>query len=314
MNRIESIVVKSAVLLSFGVTMSVPIFDDYATYRDMRGKAQPDDVAPLVSIVTATLNSAATLERTFRSVHAQTIPGIEHIIVDGGSRDGTLDLVRRFARGHDYWISEPDRGISDAFNKGVAMARGRYIQILNADDWLSGNQIECAVKTVEGAGADFAFGDLVFYEGNRPIFFYIGDAAYERVIHRRMPSVGHATMLASRAAFERAGLFDTSYAHAMDYDWLLRLHNAGGRGVYCPDIVGHMTHAGISNRNFRETIEEVREIAVAHGRNPYIAAVEARARRLKTSAAQPVRRHFLPLYQLARRILNPAYRPAPANR
>jgi GT2 family glycosyltransferase len=295
--------------------MSAPALNDYAKYRERRAQAQPATagVAPVVSIVTVTLNSAATLERTIRSVYAQTLPAIEHIIVDGGSTDGTLDLIHRLVRPGDYWISEPDRGISDAFNKGVAMARGRFVQILNADDWLSEDQIERAIAALDASGADFAFGDLIFYDGDRPIFTYVGDANYSRTIHRRMPSVGHATMLASRACYERIGLFDPAYRRAMDYDWLLRLHSAGGQGVYCRSVVGHMTHEGVSNRQFHETIDEVRRIAIAHGRNPLIAAAEARARRFKTSLAQPVRRHFRPLYHLIRRILNPSYRPAPAN-
>jgi hypothetical protein len=94
----------------------------------------------------------------------------------------------------------------------------------------------------------------------------------------------------------------------MDYDWLLRLHRAGGVGVYCPEIVGHMTHAGVSNRRFASTIDEVRQIAIAHGRNRVIANIEARARLLKTSAAQPIKRRFYPLYSFIRRAINPSYR------
>ena len=263
----------------------------------------------MVSIVTVALNAARTLERTIASVQAQSFASVEHVLVDGGSTDGTLDIIRRMARPRDYWISEKDRGISDAFNKGVAMARGRHILILNADDWLSPDQITHSMAALQRSGADFVFGDLVFYEGDRPLFRYGGDPDYAKVIGRRWPSVGHPTLLAARSCFERIGLFDSAYRNAMDYDWLLRLHCAGARGVYCPDVVGHMTHDGVSNLQFARTIEEVRRIVVAHGRNPVVAALEAHFRRLKTQIAQPVKRRGEPLYRLVRRTINPSYRP-----
>jgi GT2 family glycosyltransferase len=165
------------------------------------------------------------------------------------------------------------------------------------------------LNALQRSRADFVFGDLIFYENGRPSFYYAGDPDYARVIHKRWPAVGHPTMLVSRTAFERVGLFDTAYRNSMDYDWLLRLHRAGGRGVHCPLLLAHMTHDGTSNTQFARTIEEVKRIAIAHGRNAVIAAMEARARHLKTAAAQPVRRHFGPLYRLVRRMINPSYRP-----
>lgn len=293
--------------------MTIPSLDDYRLYRDRRAEEQPAEAwpAPLVSIVTVTLNAAATLERTIGSVQEQSLPDIEHIFVDGGSTDGTLDIIARRARPWDYWISEKDRGISDAFNKGLAMARGRYLLILNADDWLSRDQIERAVAASRDTGADFAFGDLVFYEDDRPFFTAVGDPHYARAIHRRMPAVGHPTLLAARSCFERAGLFDLTYRNAMDYDWLLRVHRAGGRGTYSPTIVGHMAHAGVSNRLYKRTLTEVRDIAVAAGRNPLVASAEARLRYMKTSASLVLKRHARPLYHLIRQTINTSYRAPP---
>jgi GT2 family glycosyltransferase len=285
--------------------MSAPHLMEYDSYAT----ARPRGDAASVSIVTVVLNAARTLERTIASVQTQSFSSIEHVLVDGGSTDGSLDVIRRMARPQDYWISEKDRGISDAFNKGVALARGRAILILNADDWLSPDQIAHSVATLEKSGADFVFGDLIFYEGDTPLFRYGGDPHYEKVIGRRWPSVGHPTLLARRSCFERIGLFDPVYRNAMDYDWLLRLHRAGGRGIYCPDAVGHMTHDGVSNLQFARTIEEVRRIVVAHGRNRSVAALEANFRCLKTQIAQPIKRRGAPLYRLVRRTINPSYRP-----
>jgi glycosyltransferase involved in cell wall biosynthesis len=295
--------------------MSAPTLADYDIYANMRGALpQGADGRPLVSVVTIALNASHTLERTIASVQAQTFSSTEHVLVDGNSSDGTLSIMRRMARPQDYWLSEKDRGISDAFNKGVALARGRFVLILNADDWLSPDQIACSMSALDKSRADFVFGDLIFYEGDRPLFRYKGDPDYAKMIHRRWPSVGHPTLLAARRCFERIGLFDLALRNAMDYDWLLRLHCAGCQGVYSPAVVGHMTHDGLSNLQFERTIEEVRRIVVAQGRNPALAAAEAKFRLLKTKIAQPIKRRSKPLYQFVRRTINPSYRPAGASK
>src|SRR3981081_4605340 len=125
------------------MTMSVPHLGDYSAYSGRRLLEQPNSSAapPVVSVGTVALNAGATIERAIRSVHEQSFPSIEHIFIDGGSTDGTLGIIRRLMRRQDDWLSEKDDGISDAFNKGVASARGNAIQILNADDWLSNDQI-----------------------------------------------------------------------------------------------------------------------------------------------------------------------------
>jgi glycosyltransferase involved in cell wall biosynthesis len=296
--------------------MSPPFLDRYAGYKERRNHAQPTSScnAPVVSVVTVTLNAEKTIERTIQSVHEQSLRGIEHVLVDGNSTDRTMDIMRRLARAQDFWIAESDTGISDAFNKGVAMARGRFIKILNADDWLSQDQIEHEVDALSSGGFDFVFGDLIFYEGGQPLFRSVGDANYQRAIRRRMPAIGHPTVLASHTCFERIGLFDQRYHRAMDYDWLLRLHLAGAKGGYDSRIVGHMSHEGVSNREFQETIDEVRRIVVAHGRNPFMAAAEANIRRLKTATSRPIKRHARPLYDLVRALINPSYRPITSGR
>ena len=298
------------------VLMSPPFLDAYAAYKERRNRQQPTasgDV-PIVSVITVTLNAAKTLERTIQSVQEQSFQGIEHILVDGNSADGTPDIIRRLIRPTDYWIAESDKGISDAFNKGVAIARGQFIKILNADDWLSRDQIECAIRALRDGSLDFVFGDLTFYEAGQPAFRSVGDAHYDHAIRRRMPAIGHPTVLATRECFERIGLFDPAYHRAMDYDWLLRLHLAGAKGGYDSRVLGHMTYEGVSNREFHETIDEVRRIVVSHGRNPQLAAAEAHIRRLKTAASLPIKQHARPVYHLVRALLNPSYRPITSRR
>lgn len=290
--------------------MSKPTLADYASFAERRRREQPHDRAPVVvSVVTVTLNAAQTICRTIDSVQAQRGPAIEQIFVDGGSTDGTIALIQGRMRDCDYLITEPDRGISDAFNKGVSLTRGRYIQFLNADDWLSPDQITRAAALLTRTGADYVFGDLVFYEDGAPRHVFVGDRSYARVIHRRMPAIGHPTVLAAKELFERAGLFDLSLRIAMDYDWFYRVHLAGGVGAYGPEIVGHMTWAGVSNTQFARTIEEVRRVAVDQGRNPLVAGAEAQFRYWKTASSHVVKSRARPLYDLVRKTINPSFRP-----
>jgi glycosyltransferase involved in cell wall biosynthesis len=264
---------------------------------------------PRVTLITVTLNAARTLARTIESVQAQTFQDIEHVVVDGGSRDGTRELLRSMLRPQDTWISEPDDGISDAFNKGLALAAGDYLQFINADDWLSPDQVALAVAALEATGADFVFGDLIFYQGGRPAFRFSGDAQYHRSIRRRMPALNHPTALVRRTAFERVGMFDPVYRCAMDYDWFLRLHLAGGRGVHVRGLVGHMNHDGVSNIDYARTFREVEAIAVRHGRNAKLARIERICRLVKTRTARQLRGPAQPLYRIIRRHINRSYVP-----
>ena len=288
--------------------MPAPTLADYTDTMGRRFGAEFKGPKPKVSVVTITFRARETLTATIDSVQAQLFQECEHVVVDGDSGDGTVELLQSRLRPQDYWISEADRGISDAFNKGVALSAGEYVQFINADDWMSPEQLQCAVAAIERTGADFVFGDLVFYEGGVPTFRYGGEPDYQRAIGRRMPSLNHPTVLVRRAAFERIGLFDLSYRCAMDYDWFLRLHRAGGRGVYDPSIIAHMNHAGVSNLQFRRTIREVESIAVAHGRPRVLARTETLLRLGKTGLSQSVKRRARPLYDAVRRTINPSYR------
>jgi glycosyltransferase involved in cell wall biosynthesis len=272
------------------------------------GCAQAGSV-PLVSAITVTLNAGKTLERTIDSVQRQTYVAVEHIIVDGGSVDDTLDIIRARVRPRDRWISEKDRGISDAFNKGIALARGEYVQIINADDWLSPDQLAYAVDVLTQTGADFAFGDCICYANGKPTFRYCGDPNYGSSITKRMPPMNHPSMLIRRSAYERFGGYSLEYSNAMDYDWLLRAHRCGALGAYDSRIVAHMSIEGRSVRLFRQTAREVGRIAVEHGRNRAMARLEYQYHVAKTGLSKPVQRSCKPLYDVVRSTINPAYRP-----
>jgi glycosyltransferase involved in cell wall biosynthesis len=262
------------------------------------------------TVVTVTFNSARTLDRTIDSVLAQTYPHTEYIIVDGGSEDGTVQKLTARSSQVDLWISEPDRGISDAFNKGIALARGEYISLVNSDDWLEPQHLSNAIGDLRASGADFVFGDVMFHspEG-RPLYSIRGEPRYGEHLGRRMPHINHPTVVCRRSAYETYGVFDTRFSVAMDYEWLLRGHLAGMRGTYDPRLNVHMTLEGKSDRSYRKALREVRDISVLYGYPKALAHVLWLTRMAKIASRRAMRDVIpAPLYEKLRRRMNPNYR------
>lgn len=223
-------------------------------------------ILPRISIVTSVKNAEKTLNRTIESVRSQDIDALEYIVVDAVSSDRTIDIIESNTDIITVWKSEADSGISDGFNKGVALARGKYVMLLNADDWLSPNQLSSGMETLEKTGADFVFGDLVYHYGDSgPVHIIRGEEGYGKRIAHVMPGINHPTVIVRRSAYERNGLFDLSLRYAMDYEFLLRLHRAGCKGVYDPRIVGHMALDGASDRNTGAALREVRDVSINYG-------------------------------------------------
>jgi glycosyltransferase involved in cell wall biosynthesis len=281
--------------------------------RDSGGCGRIDPLARpqpgLVSVVTVSFNSVRTIGRTIDSVVAQSYPMVEYIVIDGGSTDGTAELLR--SREHDIhlWVSEPDRGISDAFNKGIALAAGEYLALVNSDDWLEPRQLAMAVAALGSSTADFVFGDLMLHvEDDRPSHVFRGDRDYARTIRFSMPHVNHPTVVCRRKVYDTNGMFDTTLRAAMDYEWLLRGYKAGVVGLYVPGIVGHMSMEGISNRDFSLGLREVRDTSVRYGYPSGLAQLRFLVRLFRGRA----RRWLLPLlpkgpYEWLRRHMNSHY-------
>jgi glycosyltransferase involved in cell wall biosynthesis len=247
--------------------------------------------------------------QTIQSVQSQTGPSVEHVVVDGGSTDDSKAILRDHLRATDYWLSEPDRGISDAFNKGIALSRGRYLIFLNADDWLSDAQLQIAHASLTETDAEFVFGDLLVYDDDQPIYYYRGDPGYASRLKREMPAINHSTALIRAEAFGKVGLFDPTYKSAMDYDWFYRLHNAGGKGKYDHRLCTNFRLGGISNREVRKTLREVRDIAVANGRPTALADAEVQLRLFRATLSLWLKRVKPELYHRARSRINRSYVP-----
>jgi glycosyltransferase involved in cell wall biosynthesis len=221
-----------------------------------------------VSIITACYNSAKTIEQTITSVINQTYPNIEYIIIDGGSIDGTLDIIKKYETKVDYWKSEPDRGISDAWNKGLQHAIGDYIGFIGADDLYEPD----AIKRIVNAFADYEESRFIFgniYTMDKAIgtrLAYLGDPDFGKSMRYDM-TMPHLSVFVKRECFERYGYFDLNYKVAMDHEFLLRLIVAGVQGKYVDQFFGTMYIGGISNRNYISCYREIARTARKYGGN-----------------------------------------------
>lgn len=180
-----------------------------------------------ITIITATFNSGATLRDTLESVLAQDYADFEHIIVDGCSKDNTLDIIREFEPrygGRLRWISEPDRGIYDAMNKGIRMADGDVIGLLNSDDFYSSTDVLSTVNR-EIREYDAIYGDVHYVDPadkNTPVRYY-SSAKFRRWQMRLGFMPAHPSFYCRRTVYSRFGLFDTDFKVAADFEQLLRL-------------------------------------------------------------------------------------------
>ena len=182
-----------------------------------------------ISILTATYNSEKTLRDTLESVLRQTYTDFEHIIIDGCSKDGTLDIIHEYMsryQGHLRFISEPDRGIYDAMNKGIRMATGEVVGILNSDDFYTSDDVlQMIVDTFDNYDVDAVYGDIHYVNNEdltKPVRYY-SSSVFRREFMRFGLMPAHPSFYCLKDIYEKYGAFDTSYKIAADFENLLRL-------------------------------------------------------------------------------------------
>jgi glycosyltransferase involved in cell wall biosynthesis len=226
--------------------------------------------APRFTIAIVCLNAGPYLAEALGSVVDQDYESYEVVIIDGGSTDGTLDIIREFAgRLGDRmrWSSEPDDGLYHAMNKALRAARGDYVAYLGADDRLANG----ALQAVEGALLSAAWPDIV--AGAVRVF---GGArewieAPRSFAHRSMPKrapARHQSIYVARWALIDGGGFDTGFRIAADYDLYLRLIESGAREVLVDDVLSEFRLGGVSSANAGRTAREYRDVRIAHGSDP----------------------------------------------
>lgn len=241
------------------------------------------------SIITITYNSERYLRETIQSVLSQDYPDREYILVDGGSTDGTLDIIREYAAidSRIRWISEPDGGIADAMNKGAALATGDLVAHLHSDDYYPDPGVLAAV-----AGAFARCPDAIWATGG----VYLVDAAgksldevkVRRYSYRKLVRgncILHPATFIRRSAFERVGGFDVAWKYAMDYDLWLRLGELGDPVTIDKPLASfRVHHGGLSSNEADEAFAE--ELTI----------------RRRLMAGQPLRYFMHYLYFLAKRM------------
>jgi glycosyltransferase involved in cell wall biosynthesis len=220
-----------------------------------------------VSIITATYNSATTVADTLLSIEKQTyLPNIEHIIVDGLSADNTLEIVNHFQHVTKV-ISEKDKGIYDAMNKGLSLANGDIIGILNSDDFYAHeNVIEEVVKLFKVTKCDAVYGDLIFVHPEKPNKilrkWIAGNFNAELFLKGWMPP--HPTFFVRKEVYEKYGKFNLALKSSADYELLLRLlfkHRI--KVEYLRDVIVKMRSGGQSTKSFANRIRAHKEDYIA---------------------------------------------------
>lgn len=204
-----------------------------------------------ISVVTVCYNAADTIDKTIQSVVNQTYDNLEYIIIDGGSTDGTIDIIKKYADRIAYWVSEPDKGIYDAMNKGIAAATGDYINFMNAGDRFASKTVINEI-TKHICKADVLFGDVIIcYKWGK----IKKEGRYFNGKEWRLP-FSHQSVFVKNSLIEQCG-FDTSFRYAADHNMMYHLYLANANFVYVPIEISYYDAYGASNYN----INSFKEIA-----------------------------------------------------
>ncbi|MDJ0715931.1 MAG: glycosyltransferase family 2 protein [Prochloraceae cyanobacterium] len=178
---------------------------------------------PLVTIITVVFNAEEYLEQTIESVINQTYDNIEYVIIDGGSKDGTLDIIREYEEAIDYWVSEPDEGIADAMNKGINLSSGILINHLHAGDRLASKDIvSYVVSTYNNEQWRWCFGNQALRDSSGNILGTLCPPRFSSKLLNIVNTIPHQTVFSEKSLMREVGCFDNRYKCAMDYHLWLR--------------------------------------------------------------------------------------------
>ncbi len=214
---------------------------------------------PLVSYVTIVRNNAITLSRTIESVQNQTYKNVEHILLDGASNDGTLDLIKRYTDRLDYFASEADGGLYEALNKAISLARGQLICVLNSDDWLDPHAAEIAVLCITNVH-DAALLLTAANARSPDIEIDWQPALVHPGSYFMCADVCHNGIYATRSAYELSGPYDASYKIAADFKWIMVCFEANVRFVYSKEATINYSLGGASGDARQHSVECMRVV------------------------------------------------------
>lgn len=207
----------------------------------------------MISIITTALNSAKTLEHTIQTVINQTYKNIEFIIIDGGSQDGTVDIIKKYSSHITCWESEKDNCVSEAVNKGIRKANGDIVFNLPSDDFIEPDFCEKMAACFKQGGddVDFVYGDIIMCDET-------GNALY-KIIAQRISLFG-----VKKSVYDELGCYDEKMRLNNDVDFLQRMDDAGKKGVYC-EIARWMRMGGATQNNFVEWMRSLKRLELMRG-------------------------------------------------
>jgi len=244
-----------------------------------------------ITIITVSYNSVAHIEDAINSVANQDYGNIEHIVIDGNSTDGTLQILEKYSNKFGYWISEPDHGIYDAMNKGIKNATGDIIGILNSDDFYSDDHVISKIaEAFSNKKIEAVFGDLIFVDPNdldRTVRTYSSKKWHpDRFAKGYMPA--HPTFFVRSEFYKKYGLFETDYEIAADFEMLIRLLYVHKLNYsYLPMKMVKMRMGGVSSNGIKSNIILNNEIIRA-----------CRKHGIKTNALKIYPKYFNKVFEL----------------
>jgi glycosyltransferase involved in cell wall biosynthesis len=231
-----------------------------------------DTKSPKISIITVCRNAAVSIQDCLQSIADQTYTSLEHIVIDGSSTDGTQSVVEQNRHSRlSHFLSEPDKGIYDAMNKGLALAKGTVVGFLNADDFYSDPSVlEKVMRSFENEKNDACFGDLMYVSQSDPtrIVRHWKSSPYRKGKCRSGWMPPHPTFFVRKKIYDRLGGFDTDFKIAADYEIMLRfLEKTGISTDYIPEVLVKMRVGGVSNRSLRNILKANYEVYEAWKHN-----------------------------------------------
>jgi glycosyltransferase involved in cell wall biosynthesis len=228
----------------------------------------PPDQLPTVSIITVVFNGFDYLEATLQSILSQTYEHVEYIVIDGGSNDGTVDIIQKYATQIAYWISEPDAGIYDAMNKGLRAAKGDYVLFINAGDQLNSNITLSSVFYSLPAGADVIYGETHLIDESGKVL-----GTRSALSTRKLPeklkyqdmrygmAVSHQSFMVKR---DMAPSYEASYRCSADIDWVIRALKKSKKTVNAQVVIAKYLVGGFSIRQRRLCWKERFQVYKTH--------------------------------------------------
>ncbi len=242
---------------------------------------------PLVSLIMTTYNSQENFRASIESALSQDYPNIEIIVIDGGSTDDTLNLIKEYsekiskgaAKCSFKWVSEPDNGIYDAMNKGICMANGEIIAVFN-DLFSCTNAISTFAKMIYSNGCDAVHSDLAYISGNRWVRYW--HMPKGNLYTGWMPA--HPTLYIRREVYDKYGLYETRYSSSSDYEFMIRILKDKSLNIgYIPKVMIKMFYGGTSSNGIKGYSKNIKEAYLAlHDNDMYFPCIIIFCRILRT--------------------------------